>query len=295
MAVVGWADVPVEIRCLILSLLPPKVSIALFFFSLSLLAERVAESFSIYSDLKEIALTASLVSKTFHQAASHDDVWRLLCQRHFPHHDTDIPTEFISSLFAPFPTTSPFLITVLFFLHLAEDTPGTRMQCISKSVKDEEYPSWLHRYRAYYHRLFVIHHKYNAINEGALADAVAKWTQAGAIITGLRPFSFFKKPVPSLMPLFYSLCCCALDMRASTDDFLEPKVTEWITEIRKVMRRHRVVYIFSDGGMKDWYRGPIGDALADFVEEGNTVIVGTFSNVAKRMPPNPPSLFSLAV
>ncbi len=77
------------------------------------------------------------------------------------------------------------LITVLFFVHLAEDTPGTRMQCISKSVKDEEYPSWLHRYRAYYHRLFVIHHKYNAINEGALADAVAKWTQAGAIITGL--------------------------------------------------------------------------------------------------------------
>ena len=294
MAVVGWADVPVEIRCLILSLLPPKVSIALFFF-LPFFASRARSGkfLNLLCDLKEIALTASLVSKTFHQAASHDDVWRLLCQRHFPHHDTDISTEFISSLFGPPPNHFAFLITVFFFLHLAEDTPGTRMQCISKAVKDEEYPSWLHRYRAYYHRLFVIHHKYNAINEGALADAVAKWTQAGAIITGLGLSHLFLKTHSfSNRSLFSSLC---VDMRASTDDFLEPKVTEWITEIRKVMRRHRVVYIFSDGGMKDWYRGPIGDALADFVEEGNTVIVGTFSNVAKRMPPNPPSLFSLAV
>ena len=69
-------------------------------------------------------------------------------------------------------------------------------------------------------------------------------------------------------------------MRASCNAFLEENLNDHLEDVTKILKRHRVMFIFTDGGMKENYRNPLGDILCDFVEEDNAVIVGTFCTVA---------------
>jgi len=48
-----------------------------------------------------------------------------------------------------------------------------------------------------------------------------------------------------------------------------------------MLNANRVAFIFTDGGIHGKYSNDLGDALAAFVEDGNALIMGCFSNAQK--------------
>jgi len=51
-----------------------------------------------------------------------------------------------------------------------------------------------------------------------------------------------------------------------------------IEEVQKLLASNRVAFLFTDGGFHGQYGERLGDVLVEYVESGNALIMGTFSN-----------------